>query len=179
VVRGALFSVGLQMLCWPTFPRRNLLNSTRCSYPIRHSRRRHSPGCGMPRQHRSPTMCGSLPVSLHRTLTASPHLSRWVGRKSAATSVTDALLPTQKPTILLAVCRKERWSLGPGRIDDRHQKSTVRMHRRRNALPLFRPTLICAQRHLWVKVRPCAGPARSAPAGPRDRCPTRGCRADP
>jgi hypothetical protein len=86
VVRGALFSVGLQMLCWRTFPRRNLLNSTRCSYPIRHSRRRHSPGCGMPRQHRSPTMCGSLPVSLHRTLTASPHLSRWVGRKSAAPS---------------------------------------------------------------------------------------------
>jgi hypothetical protein len=49
---------GVQMLCWRTFPRRNLLNSTRCSYPIRHSRRRHSPGCGRPRQHRSPTMCG-------------------------------------------------------------------------------------------------------------------------
>jgi hypothetical protein len=29
-VRGALISVGLQMLCWRTFPRRNLLNSTRC-----------------------------------------------------------------------------------------------------------------------------------------------------
>ena len=53
---------GLQMLCWRTFPRRNLLNSTRCSYPIRHSRRRHSPGCGMPRQHRSPTMCGHCSI---------------------------------------------------------------------------------------------------------------------
>ena len=62
MVRGALFSVGLQMLCWRTFPRRNLLNSTRCSYPIRHSRRRHSPGCGMPRQHPSPTMCGHCSI---------------------------------------------------------------------------------------------------------------------